>query len=108
MISVTKIFLNFLFFVFWTTILVAQNSFEEQFDHAKKLYEEEKYFDAVTEFKRLLYFDLSGTYSYQANFLIGLSYKNGNKFSDALQYFTLSDLSSTTSDEAFESQTGNN
>ena len=35
----------------------------------------------------------------RANFLIGLSYKNGNKFSDALQYFTLSELSSTTSDE---------
>jgi tetratricopeptide (TPR) repeat protein len=104
MISATKIFLNFLFFVFGTTILLAQNSFEEQFNHAKKLYEEEKYFDAVTEFKRLLSFDLSGAYSYQANFLIGLSYKNGNKFSDALQYFTLSDLSSTTSDEAFESR----
>jgi len=104
MISVTKIFMSILFFVFGRTILIAQNSCEEQFNFAKKLFEEENYFDAVTEFKRLLYFDLTGTYSYQANFLIGLSYKNGNKLSDALQYFTLSDLSSTTSDEAFESR----
>jgi tetratricopeptide (TPR) repeat protein len=104
MTSATKIFMSILFFVFGTKILIAQNSVEEQFNYAKKLYEEENYFDAVTEFKRLLYFDLTGTYSYQANFLIGLSYKNGNKFSDALQYFTLSDLSSTTSDEAFESR----
>jgi hypothetical protein len=104
MISANKIFLNFLLFIFGTTILVAQNSFEEQFNLAKKLYDQENYFDAVTEFKRLLYFDLSGTYSYQANFLMGLSYKNGNKFSEALQYFTFSELSSTTSDEIFVSR----
>jgi hypothetical protein len=104
MTSATKIFLSIPFFVFCTTILVAQNSFEEQFDFAKQLFQDEKYFDTVTEFKRLLYFDLSGTYSYEANFLIGLSYKNGNKFSDALQYFTLSEISSTTSDEIFESR----
>jgi hypothetical protein len=104
MTSVTKIFFSIPFFLFCTTILVAQNSFEEQFNFAKQLFQDEKYFDAVTEFKRLLYFDLSGTYSHEANFLIGLSYKNGNKFSDALQYFTLSELNSTTSDEIFESR----
>lgn len=54
MTSVTKIFLSIPFFVSCTTILVAQNSFEEQFDFAKQLFQDEKYFDAVTEFKRLL------------------------------------------------------
>ncbi len=79
MISVTKI--AFIFFVIsiQTIILFAQDSNEEQFNYAKQLYEEEKYFDAVTEFKRLLYFDESDIYSFEANYLMGLSCKFGGK-----------------------------
>ncbi len=75
--------------------------YDEQFNYAKKLYEEEKYFDAVTEFKRLLFFDESGKYSYEANLLMGFSYKYGGKFSDALLHFSIAEMQARTTEEDF-------
>ena len=85
-------------------ILVAQNLFSEQYEYAKKLYEQEKYFDAVTEFKRLLFFAKDNSYDYDANFLIGLSYKNGAKFSEAIQHFIKAEFSSTSTEGLFKSR----
>ena len=104
MISATKIFLIIFSAMFLSEQLIPQNSFQAQFDDAKKLYEEEKYFDAVTEFKRLLFFETENEYNYDANFFIGLSYKNGALFSDAIQYFTKAELYSKTDSELFESR----
>ncbi|MCU0365254.1 MAG: TTC39/IML2 family protein [Ignavibacteriaceae bacterium] len=87
-----------------TANLSAQDVFAEQFNYAKRLYEEEKYFDAVTEFKRLLFFYEGDNYSFESNLLIGLSYKEAAKFSEAIQHFTLAELNSSTEDEVFESR----
>ncbi len=64
MTSVNKIF--FIVIFVWLSIarLFAQDSFADQFNLAKKLYDEENYFDAITEFKRLLFFDESEKYSF--------------------------------------------
>ena len=83
------------------TNLFAQDSFAEQFNLAKKLYTEENYFDAVTEFKRLLFFYEEDNYSYETNLLIGLSYKEGAKFSEAIQHFSIAELNSKNMDEVF-------
>lgn len=101
MTSVSKIFLILLFVWILATNLSAQDSFPDQFNLAKKLYEEEKYFDAVTEFKRLLFFYEGDNYSYESNLLIGLSYKEGAKFSEAIQHFALAELNSKNIDEVF-------
>lgn len=82
----------------------SQTEIEEQFNYAKKLYAEEKYFDAVTEFKRLLFFDEEDIYSYESNLLTGLSYKNGAKFSEAIRHFTIAELNSKNVDEVFEAR----
>jgi hypothetical protein len=87
-----------------TVILFAQNPFEDQFIYAKKLFDEENYFDAVTELKRLLFFDETKSYNHNANYLIGLSYKAGAKFSEAIEYFTIAELNSKNADEVFESR----
>ena len=86
------------------TYIVAQDSFDEQFEYAKNLYEIENYFDAVTEFKRLLYFDESGDFEYKANLLIGLCYKEGGKFSEAIEYFSMAEQNSNSDQEYFESK----
>ena len=104
MTSAIKIFLLFLVISIQQKEILAQNSFAEQFDYAKSLYEKENFFDAITEFKRLLFFAKDTTYNYRSNFLIGLSYKSGAKFSDAVQYFKKAELASTTKEELFESQ----
>ena len=89
MISASKILFVLIFILIGLTKAFPQDSFQQQFDFAKKLYGEEKYFDAVTEFKRLLFFDETGNFSYEANQFIGLSYKEGAKFSDAIQHFSV-------------------
>ncbi len=94
------------FFVFFLMLnnLNAQDYLTNQFNYAKKLYDDEQYFDAITEFKRLLFFDNNGEYKFQANNFIGLSYKEGSKFSDAILYFTLAEMNSRNDDELFDSK----
>ena len=81
--------------------MYSQNSFEEQYNYAQSLFNEENYFDAVREFKRLLFFDKSGQYSYSSNKIIGLCYKQGVKFSDALQYLTLAEINAASLQEIY-------
>jgi hypothetical protein len=99
-----KMLFAFIFVLSGAIRTYSQDSFQHQFELAKKLYNEENYFDAVTEFKRLLFFDDTGKYSYEANKLIGLSYKKGAKFSDAIHYFFLAEINSNTKEEVFESR----
>ena len=99
-----KIFFVLIFIMTGLIKSLAQDSFQQQFDLAKKLYDEEKYFNAVTEFKRLLFFDESGKYSFEANRLIGLSYKEGAKFSDAIHFLALAEINATTNEQIFESK----
>ena len=82
----------------------AQSSFDAQFDFAKKLYSDEDYFDTVTEIKRLLFFDKNSEYNYEANLLIGKSYKHGAKFSDAIRYLTLAEMDAKNIDELYETR----
>ena len=85
----------------------AQDSFAIQFDFAEQLYAEEKYYDAITELKRLLYFEERGNYKYKANILIGKSYKQGGKFSDAVKHFTLAEINAANGHELFYSRIEN-
>ncbi len=74
----------------------AQNSFDAQFNIAKALYSDENYFYTVTELKRLLFFDDNSECNYEANLLIGKSYKQGARFSDAIRYLTLAEINAKT------------
>ena len=112
MTSANKIFFYFLFVSLITPLgnsnLFAQNELQEQlksqFGLARELYNKEQYFDAVTELKRLLFFDKGKEYSYSANELIGESYKMGAKFSEAIQYFTIASIHSTNNADLFNSK----
>jgi tetratricopeptide (TPR) repeat protein len=84
------------------TVLTSQTESEKQFQYAETLYDQEEYFDAITEFKRLIFFDKSELHSYSANKMIGLSYKQGAKFSDAIHYLTLAEINAPTLDDIYE------
>ena len=99
-----KILFTLIFILNGTIRTIAQDPSQQQFDLAKKLYDKENYFDAVTEFKRLLFFDESGKYFYEANKLIGLSYKQGAKFSDAIHHFSLAEINANTTETIFKSK----
>jgi len=107
MISVSRFYLIILIFFTFSARIAAQNTFAKQYDFAEQLFADEKYYDAVTELKRLLYFDKSKTYNYKANILIGKSYKKGAKFGDAVRHFTIAEINAANSDELYYSRIEN-
>lgn len=82
----------------------AQNSLQEQFDLATSLFNKEKYFDAITEFKRLRFFDEKNQFGFQTNFLIGLSYKSGAKLDEAIKYFTLAEIDAQNTEDLYSAK----
>jgi len=59
---------------------------KSQFVYAEDLFKSGEYFDAATEFKRLLFFDSSGYFSVKAEIYTGLSYKKGGYYSEAIKH----------------------
>jgi hypothetical protein len=82
----------------------AQNSFDAQLNYAKELYSDEDYFDTITELKRLLFFSNSGKYNYEANKLIGKSYKQGAKFSEAIRHLTLAEINADNIEQLYQAR----
>lgn len=79
----------------------AQSELQSQYDFGKRLYDQEQYYDAITELKRLLFFDSLNQYSYTANKLIADCYKHGAKFGEAIKYYSLAEMHVPNSDSLF-------
>lgn len=99
-------FVNRLFFfiLLLQIKILSQNYFFEQLELADSLFKKQNYFDAITEYKRLLFFDSSDSFRFYSNYQIGLCYKNGAKYSDAIRYFVLAEINSTNNEELFNSK----
>lgn len=94
-----------LFFVLLLQIkILSQNYFVEQLQLADSLFKSQNYFDAITEYKRLLFFDSLNHSRFYSNYQIGLCYKNGAKYSDAIRYFVLAEINATNDEELFNSK----
>ncbi len=93
-----------LFLSIFTTAAFSQITLQQQHDYAICLYNSEEYFDAITEFKRLLFFDGKNEFTFEANSMIGKSYKAGAKFDDAIRYFVLAQIAAPSEDKVFETQ----
>ncbi len=102
MISVNKNII--VFAVLFVSNVFSQNSLQQQFNYANHLFNQEKYFDAITEFKRLQFFDKENYYSFQTNLLVGKCYKSGAKFDDAIKYFTLAEINAKSNSDIFSSK----
>lgn len=99
--SVNKILLIVLISI---TGLFGQITLDDQYNYASGLYLHQKYFDAITELKRLQFFDKDKLFEYESNLLIGQSYKCGGMFDEASKYFVLAELSSKTDEEYYISR----
>lgn len=97
----------FLLVVIFAADVFSQNTLEQQFDYANQFLNQEKYYDAITELKRLQFFDKENIYSFQSNLLIGKSYKAGAKFDEAVKYLTLAEISAKNDEEYFVAKTLN-
>ena len=71
----------------------AQN-LQLQKSNADSLFESEKFYDAITEYKRLLFFSNSEEYIYKANYNIAMCYKEGAKYNDAIKYLNIAKTNS--------------
>ncbi len=83
----------------------AQDHLSIQFDYANNLFNNRQYYDAITEYKRLQFFDSTKTFNYEINYKIGECYKAGAKYDDAIKYFSFAELSARNEDEYFDSKT---
>lgn len=100
-----KKILNIVFILFtFSNLLTAQNELSRQMDFANNLFEEGLYFDAITEYKRISYFDKNKLYEYNTNYKIALSYKRGAKFDEAINYFSKAVNYAGTDEEKFETR----
>jgi hypothetical protein len=86
------------------TNIYAQDVFQVQKYYADSLFDEAKYFDAITEYKRLQFFDDSKEYDFETNFKIGVSYKRGAKFTNSIKYLRMAQRAADTDEETFKSK----
>src|ERR1035437_10452518 len=91
-----------LIITFAVRVILPQARLEDQLNKAKILFSQGEYFNSITELKRLVFFDSNRRYSYTANELIGECYKNGAKFSDALNYFTRAEIKAVTQEDIYK------
>jgi hypothetical protein len=73
-----------------------------QYEYANNFFLQENYFDAITEFKRLLFFDKKEQFSYESNLLIAKSYVQGGYYKNAENYFHRASLFSRSSRQLFD------
>lgn len=99
MISVNKVITLLILILF--AEVYPQTALHQQLEYAKELFNQEKYFDAITELKRLQFFDKEKLFAYQSSMMIGESYKQGTKYDEAVRYFSLAEIYASKSDERF-------
>ncbi len=81
-----KKYFYILFFLFFLKTTFSQSLLSQK-DYADSLFVAENYYDAVTEYKRLLFFSQTNEYNYSAFYNIALSYKAGGLYNEAIRYF---------------------
>jgi len=81
--------LPILFFVFFfVSSICAQQPIDVQWNYAERLFNDKKFFEAVTEYKRVQFFDETDKYLFETNYKIALSYKSGAFFNNSIDYFS--------------------
>ncbi|KAF0151330.1 MAG: hypothetical protein FD143_1998 [Ignavibacteria bacterium] len=94
------VFVGLLFF----KSVLAQNSVDAQLDYANKIFESSKYFDAITEYKRVLFFSSDKKYYSKLYYQIALCYKAGAHLDEAIKYFVLSEKHASNDSLAFNAK----
>lgn len=94
-----------IFFAFISVEAFPQNLLK-QLNYADSLFNSENYFDAITEYKRLMFFDTSKSFSFIGNLMIAKCYKAGGKYDDAIKYFSKAEISAKDYKEKYTAKIG--
>ena len=101
---ITSLLFAAMVLLFASTNIYTQKVFQSQNNYADSLFDEAEYFDAVTEYKRLQFFDYSKEYDFETNYKIGVSYKRGAKFTNSIKYLRMAQRTAETDEETFKSK----
>lgn len=87
-----------------TKISLSQFDLLNQKEYADSLYLSQNYFDAIKEYKRLIFFDKENSLTHYSYNQIAKCYKYGGKFEDSYNYFSLSLTVANSYKEVFDSK----
>ncbi|MFH1196093.1 MAG: hypothetical protein V1720_10285 [bacterium] len=105
--------MKYFFIKFYSIIIIvilyaintfAQSSLHKQKEFADSLFNAANYFDAITEYKRLEFFDKDSSYSFQTYLQIGMCYKHGAFFDEAIKYFSKAAWRVESKEELFDTK----
>lgn len=102
MFRVRKYFV--LFGIFYLQTIYSQNSVETQLAWADKFFASNQYFDAITEYKRALFFDKQNEPTTRVNFKIAQCYKAGAHFDEAIKYFSFAEKDAANDSTTFSAK----
>jgi tetratricopeptide (TPR) repeat protein len=94
-----------LVYLCFLSALHAQSRSELLLERAEFLFNSNQYFDAITEYKRTLFFAEENDVSAKVNFRIAQCYKAGAFFNEAINYFGLAERNSSDSSFLFDIKT---
>lgn len=95
-------FLHFFLFLTLPIVINAQkDDLSRQSDFVDSLYNSGRYYDAMIEAERLLFFDSLKLYHYSANFVKGRCYRETGQFKNARYCFELAAVNTPSRDEKF-------
>lgn len=90
----------FILLIIFNSFFFAQDMHLQK-DYAEKLYQSEQFFDAITEYKRLQFFDKDKKYATEIDHKIGLCYKAGGWLDESSRYLNRALYSSTGRSQKF-------
>lgn len=97
-------FISTIILILLTTQLLAQDYLQIQFNYASSLFKNGQYYDAITEYKRLIFFDSTKSFSFIGNYNIGKCYKAGAKLDDAIKYFSKAEINAAKIEEKYQAK----
>lgn len=93
-----------LFLVLIAFNCLGQDDLLKQKEYADSIFNAQNYFDAIKEYKRLMFFDKQDNLSFYAYNQIAKCYKYGGKFEIASDYFSLALLKARNDKEIFDTK----
>ncbi|HET55656.1 MAG TPA: hypothetical protein ENN33_10630 [Ignavibacteria bacterium] len=78
----------YILILFFCSVSFSNDELARQYEYADKLFNDQNYFEAITEFKRLSFFDEKNVYAYESNYKIGIAYKYGGFYDNSVFYLS--------------------
>lgn len=94
----------YILILFFCSVSFSNDELARQYEYADKLFNDQNYFEAITEFKRLSFFDEKNVYAYESNYKIGIAYKYGGFYDNSVSYLSRAIRTTKNIDERIQAE----